>query len=478
MNPIAVSYASRRPFSKIGFFLLFAALSAIVMPESCFGDEGEPAGAWQVEILSPSHGSMVKHGEVLYLKARPMDDFFHPDTIYWQYATPEGFCYDSAGFQNPRPTGCDGFDIQNAYYNQGFYETYSSYFPSRTSPGIQIQVRAVCYAAGQLKSISEPVTVHVVEEIHGPDLAVSDFEIEVLMPGEKDLHGNTYAKKQYYFVWTVKNMGDQIAVTSKINVGCWVIGGSAGCNAYTKDVKQLWPQPDQVSGAQKFWNDPPFPEPEGPVTLRLRAEVDPDKIISETDETNNTRMKDVSFPLKLAVAPQDAKRLIKDELKIKPGAQVMKDLGFPFIQSLKPGEVFNTPARFTLKTKHHPAHRVLYVLKKKTGNQYREIRRSQNPHFTIIQPGKYCVSPVYDLKGARSGECIEFEVKAGGLLKKKTDRREADQAVDEKVLKKEKSPSLIKRETGSRMDEKTLKQPQTLKGPGKALISPAPDRSQ
>jgi len=126
----------------------------------------------------------------------------------------------------------------------------------------------------------------------GPDLVVDKFWVETILPGKKMPNGKTADKKYLYFVWRVRNVGDEVSASTKLNVSCEVLKGPGPCPPVAKSygVKTLWPRPNapnDPSGGQTFWNETPFPAPTSSVKYQFTALVDPGNKVPEKDEGNN-----------------------------------------------------------------------------------------------------------------------------------------------------------------------------------------------
>jgi len=126
----------------------------------------------------------------------------------------------------------------------------------------------------------------------GPDLVVDKFWVETVMPGDRLPNGQTARRKYLYFVWKVRNIGDKVSTSTKLDVNCKVLAGPGSCPfvAESYGVGVLWPRPhapNDPSGAQTFWNQKPSPVPTSSVKFRFVALVDPDNRVPEKNEGNN-----------------------------------------------------------------------------------------------------------------------------------------------------------------------------------------------
>ena len=265
--------------------------------------------------------------------------------------------------------------------------------------------------------------------IHGPDLVVSSFEVETVMPGEKALDGTISNHKRYYFVWTVANKGDRVSRPSTLKIECqsW---GQVGCPPGTNklyDIPTLWPRPNTPSGAIKIWNNPPF-EPTSRAQFRFRATVDPEHKVAEQSEANNVLEShfDSSYPYETLFKPGAIKHVgplsekphissrtakhsvpltavpqagttpghLKPSQALHPGKGGINNRAYgaggdphrgrtqtamvhaggpqgalkitpPVITSLKRGQTFAAPATLKLRCTHAPGQNVTYELEKK-----------------------------------------------------------------------------------------------------------------
>ncbi len=244
----------------------------------------------------------------------------------------------------------------------------------------------------------------------GPDLQVTDFQVDTLPAGQKDLHGNTHPADRFYFVWIVRNMGNAIAHSSKFKVTYTVLSGSpTGTEnlAYEQGIPQLWPNPETVSGAHVVWNSPPFVTPESPVTFRFRAEIDFNDEAEETKENNNVLIKEITVPPgQFKIAPRLDMKKIERRQEI-PGIEPLKPVT---IQYPKPGQIFTAPARITPVVLG--GGKVHYILKQKVKGRWTILKPVATPSLTITEPGSYCLAAAPEDKTAPESKCVAFEVKA------------------------------------------------------------------
>jgi hypothetical protein len=248
-------------------------------------------------------------------------------------------------------------------------------------------------------------------EMHGPDLQVTDFEVEVLPAGQPDLNGHTYPTKRYYFVWTVRNMGDEIAAASKLRVTFEMLSedpiDTTGLN-YWADIKQLWPKPNQISGAQKAWNQPPFAPPPSSVFFLFRAEIDPANEVTEKNEANNVLIID-NFELSSLTLTAPPHVPIK-EFTLQQETQNLKTLRPLTVLYPKQGQVFFAPAR--IKPRVLGANKVRYILKKQVKGRWLTLKPVDKAWLAIKAPGRYCLAAAPEGQDPAPGKCIVFDVKA------------------------------------------------------------------
>jgi hypothetical protein len=176
-------------------------------------------------------------------------------------------------------------------------------------------------------------------EQHGPDLTIDKYEVITVNPGDQTTDGvMTY--KGLFFTWTVMNVGDQIAGPTRMLVSCSPSPTGLPCPAElnrTWEIPQLWPNPDKVpmqNGAQGVWNSPAVPVPSQETRWTLYAKVDPEKVVTERNEYNNSRVETYSprifvkrgtlqaflktaaiGPQARVIAPQGVQQMVKEELK-------------------------------------------------------------------------------------------------------------------------------------------------------------------
>lgn len=113
-----------------------------------------------------------------------------------------------------------------------------------------------------------------------PDLKITTFAAE-----SKIVEG----QKRWHFVWTVRNIGEAIAPASQLRISCTNENGSPcalpGISG-TYGIPQLWPKPDEVSGAHQIWNETAVAVPPGS-RLNLKAEILAD---AADDPSNNVML--------------------------------------------------------------------------------------------------------------------------------------------------------------------------------------------
>ncbi len=130
------------------------------------------------------------------------------------------------------------------------------------------------------------------EEKHGPDLTIGKYEVIVVNPGDQTTDG-TMTYKGLYFTWTVQNIGDGISNPTQLQVTCTASPTGLPCPPelnHTWEIGQLWPHPNDPSGAQVVWNSPAIPFPSLETRWTLHAKVDPQKLVAETQEYNNSHV--------------------------------------------------------------------------------------------------------------------------------------------------------------------------------------------
>jgi len=125
-----------------------------------------------------------------------------------------------------------------------------------------------------------------------PDLSI-DFEVVAVQPGEPSVDGVTYPTKHLFFVWYVRNRGNDVSNPTMLKVFCTKEQpGSSDTTCppgLTKDynIYVLWPRPEEIAGCQVVWNSPSIPAPEKGVTYRFSAQVNADHSIKEITYANN-----------------------------------------------------------------------------------------------------------------------------------------------------------------------------------------------
>ncbi len=399
-------------FRMISAVLLFISVLTIGLPASA---------SWLV-IVSPAYNTQYTSGQPLSLEIGVLTaESFDKIEVSWWYETETLSACKAAG--NCR------YGKKTLLYADGLQETGVVYFQEELSyfvnaPHGTWRIQATLIKGDLALLTTNSVVFDVVPgsidhlpdnigpvEIHGPDLQVTDFELDILPAGQKDMEGNTYSEMRYYFVWTVRNMGDKIATVSKFKVTSQVLSGSAtgaGHLAYTADIKQLWPNPNQISGAQKIWNTEPFAAPESPVTFRFRATADHLGDVKEKNEANNVLVKDVTVPQLMFSTPPPG--VLKKELTFQQETQGLDSLKPVIISYPSQGQVFTVPANITPRVQG--GGKVRYTLKKKVNGRWVAQKPVATPKLQITDPGFYCLVADPESKTAAASKCVPFEVKA------------------------------------------------------------------
>lgn len=289
--------------------MLGIGLTLMLFGNSVSAGENLPEDAWKVEILSPKEGfqytiSTLENGlKAFHFYAKSKELFFFPDYIVVRFKRLNEQSFFSAkkilpesGYFN---ADIGGFDFMKAGPVQVWAESWK-----------------VTNTANDKKvAQTEKVLIYLVDSANAADLALSTFEVVTLMPGEKALNGTISDKKRYHFVWTVKNVGDKIARASQLRIECQAFGDEDCPSSLNRsyDIKQLWPKPENISGAMKIWNVEPF-LPTTQAKFRFKATIDPDNRLVEQDETNNQRVNEFAATpmddLKVSIPTEKLKEIV------------------------------------------------------------------------------------------------------------------------------------------------------------------------
>jgi len=287
-------------------------LALMLGGNSVNADENLPTDAWKVEIVSPKEGfqypvaTFLNDVKSFHFYAKSKESFHFPEYIVVRWG---------------RPTSQGFWGATKILTESGYFEDDLGMFED--GPW---NIWADSYSSSHKKlAETEKILIHLVDPSHAPDLMVSSFEVVTLMPGEKALNGTLSDQKRYYFVWKVKNIGDKIARATKLKIECQALGGEDCPSSLNRsyDIKQLWPRPDNVSGAMKVWNEDPF-NPFSRAKFRFKATIDPDNRFVEQKETNNTLM--TAFDSGATIAQlkiSDMISLAVDSPVVSPSAQVV-----------------------------------------------------------------------------------------------------------------------------------------------------------
>jgi hypothetical protein len=141
------------------------------------------------------------------------------------------------------------------------------------------------------------------------------------------------SQKRWHFVWTIRNKGNAIAPPSKLHVTCQTEDGNnclSGISG-TYSIPQLWPKPNDVSGAHKVWNDPPVALPPG-AKIRLKATIDTGS--NPEIATNNTAIREFVADATPFISPQELRRAAALESQASEAAGTIDD---PIVNTLSDG---------------------------------------------------------------------------------------------------------------------------------------------
>ncbi|MCU0579315.1 MAG: hypothetical protein MUF69_07190 [Desulfobacterota bacterium] len=123
-----------------------------------------------------------------------------------------------------------------------------------------------------------------------PDLVVDGMEVLQVPAGQQTVDGQSYPETMTYVVFTIRNKGKKIAPPTRVEVFCHSYMANDPCPQFPQtNIPQLWPKPNDLSGAYKIWNSPAAFIREDSL-LGFRVTVDPDKQIQESNEENNERV--------------------------------------------------------------------------------------------------------------------------------------------------------------------------------------------
>jgi hypothetical protein len=259
----------------------------------------------------------------------------------------------------------------------------------------------------------------------GPDLVVSDLEVEAVLPGQNAIDGSVSNQLRWHFVWTVRNQGNEIAPATQLKATCEQppFGQCVGGISATYNIPQLWPNPNEISGAHKVWNNTPLVVPPG-LNYMLRAEADWGNKVAEQNEQNNKYSKMYQTQSEPSVDPQamDASKMTPKSTGFAPpggglGTRVQRAvpvqptlvpkhsgptpavkagrlaLASPRITYPRNNQTFSAPARFTAKATYPEGRKVVYRLKRL--NNWTLIQQSSSGRFANIPVGGYCVEAAY-----------------------------------------------------------------------------------
>jgi hypothetical protein len=178
--------------------------------------------------------------------------------------------------------------------------------------------------------------------------------------------------------------------------------------AYEANIKQLWPNPNQISGAQNVWNHPPLAPPDTPVTFRFRAEVDPQDAVHEKNEGNNVLVKEITVSKYMLTVPPPGG--IKKKLRLQAENRKLKRPKQSKVRYPRQGQVFIAPARFSPRVQG--LEKVRYTLKKKVKGRWIVQKPVNLNRLNITVPGFYCLTAMPENQPGAMSECVPFEVKA------------------------------------------------------------------
>lgn len=149
-----------------------------------------------------------------------------------------------------------------------------------------------------------------------PDLVVDGMEVLQVPAGQQTVDGQSYPETMTYVVFTIRNKGKRIAPPTRVDIYCHSYMANDPCPQFPQtDIPQLWPKPNDLSGAYKIWNSPAAFIREDSL-LGFRVTVDPDKQIPESNEENNERLYTleqarVQAGIKKAFYPEALKKMVQ-----------------------------------------------------------------------------------------------------------------------------------------------------------------------
>lgn len=219
------------------------------------------SNAWKIEITEPSSNSMVPANQPIETTVKLENTLYYPETIsvHLQYEKPKGKWNNYWLFElNHTTNGLYKGQIILNVFNPGSPLPPSIWKHWRIVASASLDGNAYNYSGWRYFSIYHPDTV--------PDLYISSFESIPVLEG---------GLKRWHFTWTIRNKGGGIATASKLRISCHSVTDEPCVSGITGiyNIPQLWPKPNDPSGAVRVWNQPAVVVPYN-AKYRFRAALD------------------------------------------------------------------------------------------------------------------------------------------------------------------------------------------------------------
>jgi hypothetical protein len=163
-----------------------------------------------------------------------------------------------------------------------------------------------------------------------PDLVVDGMEVLQVPAGQQTVDGQSYPETMTYVVFTIRNKGTRISPPTRVEIFCHSYIATEVCPQFPKtDIPQLWPKPNELSGAVKIWNSPAaFIRDDS--LMGFKITVDPDNLVPESNEENNVRI----YTMEQARDQARFKKTVPSALQKKalPPPTASLETGVPVVQ--------------------------------------------------------------------------------------------------------------------------------------------------
>ncbi len=217
-----------------------------------------PENAWQVEIVEPAADSMHSIRVPFEVKAIAKNMFYFPDylVIIWNTKNQHGNWREIPSFSPNAQYSTGGHYTTNLAPNWGELISGEKFW----------RIKAISKKDGRPKAETPWRYFAFYDPDSVPDLYISTFEPTPVFVG---------SEKRWHFTWTIRNKGSAIASPSKLRIICQSVSGEPCVSgiAGIYNIPQLWPKPNDASGATRVWNQPAVMVPAN-AKYRLKAELD------------------------------------------------------------------------------------------------------------------------------------------------------------------------------------------------------------